>query len=180
MGLPFLAFSAPDYFHRAFNFGRQFLFKWTVNWRFLPVEIFENRIFHLNLLILHVLFLVLLLHLCTRWAWLFLSCFSWILYFINFLRFLRRRIGGYRRIMTLAMTRRTPLESDSILWLINIFKTIFKFPTGFCLFFLIPTLRWPLYKLNDDIVIVQNAFLFLFPSPWMLQLFYFFCLDQTL
>ena len=37
LGAPFLIDNPVGYMMGAFNLGRQFLFKWTVNWRFLPV-----------------------------------------------------------------------------------------------------------------------------------------------
>jgi len=42
------------YFQRAFDFGRQFEFKWTVNWRFLGEETFLDRNFQISLLVVHV------------------------------------------------------------------------------------------------------------------------------
>uniref|UniRef100_A0A8P4G1M2 Dol-P-Man:Man(5)GlcNAc(2)-PP-Dol alpha-1,3-mannosyltransferase n=1 Tax=Dicentrarchus labrax TaxID=13489 RepID=A0A8P4G1M2_DICLA len=50
---------------RAFDLGRQFMFKWTVNWRFLPEWLFLNRYFHLLLLAAHLL--TLLLFALRRW-----------------------------------------------------------------------------------------------------------------
>lgn len=43
LGLPFLLVNPVGYVSRAFDLGRQFLFKWTVNWRFLPEDIFLSR-----------------------------------------------------------------------------------------------------------------------------------------
>ncbi|TSU88987.1 Dol-P-Man:Man(5)GlcNAc(2)-PP-Dol alpha-1,3-mannosyltransferase [Bagarius yarrelli] len=43
LGLPFLLVNPVGYMSRAFDLGRQFLFKWTVNWRFLPEDIFLSR-----------------------------------------------------------------------------------------------------------------------------------------
>ena len=40
---------------RSFDVGRQFFFKWTVNWRFLPEDVFLNRFFHIVLLVSHAL-----------------------------------------------------------------------------------------------------------------------------
>eukprot|EP00842_Homolaphlyctis_polyrhiza_P003548 jgi/Hompol1/4194/HPOL_001750-RA len=37
-GLPFLLHQPINYLVGAFNFGRQFLYKWTVNWRFVPED----------------------------------------------------------------------------------------------------------------------------------------------
>ncbi|KAI4479970.1 hypothetical protein M0804_010709 [Polistes exclamans] len=57
LGLPFLIENPISYIKGAFNLGRIFEFKWTVNWRFLPEEIFVNPYFHILLLILHLLLL---------------------------------------------------------------------------------------------------------------------------
>ncbi|XP_043926567.1 dol-P-Man:Man(5)GlcNAc(2)-PP-Dol alpha-1,3-mannosyltransferase isoform X2 [Protopterus annectens] len=65
LGLPFLLSNPAGYITRAFDLGRQFLFKWTVNWRFLPEEIFLNRNFHVSLLVAHLV--VLLLFAVYRW-----------------------------------------------------------------------------------------------------------------
>lgn len=59
LGLPFLMENPSGYVARAFDLGRQFLFKWTVNWRFLPESIFLNRYFHLSLLVAHLTVLIL-------------------------------------------------------------------------------------------------------------------------
>lgn len=55
LGLPFLISNPAAYIKGAFNLGRVFEFKWTVNWRFLPENIFVHPYFHLGLLLLHVL-----------------------------------------------------------------------------------------------------------------------------
>ncbi|CAI9175459.1 unnamed protein product [Rangifer tarandus platyrhynchus] len=65
LGLPFLLENPVGYLSRAFDFGRQFLFRWTVNWRFLPEALFLHRAFHLALLTAH-LTMLLLFALC-RW-----------------------------------------------------------------------------------------------------------------
>ncbi|XP_068753677.1 dol-P-Man:Man(5)GlcNAc(2)-PP-Dol alpha-1,3-mannosyltransferase-like [Montipora capricornis] len=59
LGLPFLLDNPVSYITRAFNLGRQFLFKWTVNWRFLPEWLFLSRYFHFGLLVCHVIALLL-------------------------------------------------------------------------------------------------------------------------
>ena len=51
---PFLTENAPGYLSRAFELSRQFLFKWTVNWRFVGEETFLSRPFSLTLLVMHV------------------------------------------------------------------------------------------------------------------------------
>ena len=65
LGLPFLLVNPLGYVMRSFDVGRQFLFKWTVNWRFLGPELFVNRQFHAALLALHVI--ALLVFYVTRW-----------------------------------------------------------------------------------------------------------------
>jgi alpha-1,3-mannosyltransferase len=50
---PFLRENAKGYLSRAFELSRQFLFKWTVNWRFVGEEVFLSRPFALTLLSLH-------------------------------------------------------------------------------------------------------------------------------
>jgi len=57
LGLPFLLENPVGYIERSFNLGRQFFFKWTVNWRFLPEAVFLSRWFHVSLLLLHLTFL---------------------------------------------------------------------------------------------------------------------------
>ncbi|EXJ84841.1 hypothetical protein A1O3_05515 [Capronia epimyces CBS 606.96] len=59
LAMPFLGGDAgAQYFHRAFDFGRQFLYKWTVNWRFVGLGVFVSRSFAVSLLILHVTLLL--------------------------------------------------------------------------------------------------------------------------
>jgi alpha-1,3-mannosyltransferase len=63
-GYPFRK-RAPSYFARAFELSRAFLYKWTVNWRFVPESTFLSRPFALALLTLHVGLLTLFVY--TRW-----------------------------------------------------------------------------------------------------------------
>ncbi|ORY85738.1 glycosyltransferase [Protomyces lactucae-debilis] len=65
MGLPFLQANASSYLSRAFDFGRAFEYKWTVNWRILPEFLFLSSDFAVLLLVLHVG--TLLLFASTRW-----------------------------------------------------------------------------------------------------------------
>lgn len=58
MGLPFLLTYPWQYIKGSFDLGRVFEHKWTVNYRFLPREYFENKYFHLALLGLHLLLLL--------------------------------------------------------------------------------------------------------------------------
>lgn len=65
MAIQFLPINAVGYFSRAFEFSRQFLFKWTVNWRFVGEDIFLSRAFSISLLGGHVSALILFI--TTRW-----------------------------------------------------------------------------------------------------------------
>ncbi|KAL6427996.1 hypothetical protein ACFW04_008414 [Cataglyphis niger] len=58
LGLPFLLENPIAYIKGAFNLGRIFEFKWTVNWRFLSEQVFVHPYFHNFLLFLHVLTLL--------------------------------------------------------------------------------------------------------------------------
>lgn len=58
LGLPFLLANPVAYIKGAFNLGRIFEFKWTVNWRFLSEGVFVHPYFHNSLLFLHVLTLL--------------------------------------------------------------------------------------------------------------------------
>lgn len=61
LGAPFLMTYPIEYLKGSFDLGRIFEHKWTVNYRFLPRNIFENKSFHLGLLVLHVALLLLCL-----------------------------------------------------------------------------------------------------------------------
>ncbi len=62
VGAPFLFHNPQTYISGAFNLGRQFLFQWTVNWRFLPEWLFLHRGFHVSLLFIHLLLLAAFSH----------------------------------------------------------------------------------------------------------------------
>ena len=66
LGLPFLLTNPLGYLMRSFDVGRQFLFEWTVNWRFLGPALFALRPLHAFLLGLHVT--ALLVFYVTRWS----------------------------------------------------------------------------------------------------------------
>lgn len=65
IAVPFLAHNPGGYLGRAFELSRQFLFEWTVNWRFVGEDVFLSRGFALGLLGLHVA--VLVGFITTRW-----------------------------------------------------------------------------------------------------------------
>ncbi|MCJ1423131.1 dolichyl-P-Man:Man(5)GlcNAc(2)-PP-dolichol alpha-1,3-mannosyltransferase [Sticta canariensis] len=65
IAFPFLPVNGYGYIGRAFEFTRQFLFKWTVNWRFVGAETFLSREFSLVLAISNLS--ILLLFFVTRW-----------------------------------------------------------------------------------------------------------------
>ena len=43
MGLPFLSTFPYEYVKRSFDLGRVFMFKWTVNFKFLPENVFVSK-----------------------------------------------------------------------------------------------------------------------------------------
>uniref|UniRef100_A0A0N5BC83 dolichyl-P-Man:Man5GlcNAc2-PP-dolichol alpha-1,3-mannosyltransferase n=1 Tax=Strongyloides papillosus TaxID=174720 RepID=A0A0N5BC83_STREA len=56
-----------EYFGQAFDFSRIFLYKWTVNWRFLDESLFLNVTFHKILLLSHVTVLAIFIwNFCLR------------------------------------------------------------------------------------------------------------------
>ncbi|KAJ2896517.1 dolichyl-p-man:man c -pp-dolichyl mannosyltransferase [Zalerion maritima] len=57
IGVPFLKTNWRGYLGRAFELSRVFLFKWTVNWRFVGEDVFLSKNFAYGLLGLHALVL---------------------------------------------------------------------------------------------------------------------------
>lgn len=57
LGAPFLLTYPIEYLKGSFDLGRVFEHKWTVNYRFLPREYFEDKYFHLGLLAVHLILL---------------------------------------------------------------------------------------------------------------------------
>jgi alpha-1,3-mannosyltransferase len=53
-GLPFLVAAPLDYLSTAFDFGRQFTQRWSINWKHLPSEVFDSKWFGLLLLVGHL------------------------------------------------------------------------------------------------------------------------------
>jgi alpha-1,3-mannosyltransferase len=66
LGLPFMLTDFWAYINGSFEFGRVFKFKWTVNWKFLPEEVFVSKSLALSLLALHLT--VLGLFASQRWT----------------------------------------------------------------------------------------------------------------
>lgn len=62
LGMPFLLQHPTSYITKAFEFSRVFLYKWSVNWRFVPESIFLSKPFATALLGLHVSLLLLFAH----------------------------------------------------------------------------------------------------------------------
>lgn len=62
LALPFLVHAPSAYIARAFDLQRAFLYEWSVNWQFIPVEVFHSASFSRMLLFLHMLLLLLFAH----------------------------------------------------------------------------------------------------------------------
>lgn len=65
LAVPFIYTNPMGYLNRAFDFGRVFLYEWTVNWKIVDEDTFRSSQFHKLLLGLHVLILFLIFF--TRW-----------------------------------------------------------------------------------------------------------------
>ncbi|XP_046417074.1 lethal(2)neighbour of tid protein [Neodiprion virginianus] len=109
LGLPFLYGNPIAYVKGAFNLGRVFEFKWTVNWRFLPEEVFLNPYFHVGLLVLHLAAL----------AW-FLP--SWITYLKSYakLRHVEKDLKGQLR-----RNEKVDMSTSSQLFILPLFTANF-------------------------------------------------------
>lgn len=57
LAVSFLTSEWRPYLSKAFEFSRSFLYKWTVNWRFVPENAFLSRRFALALLLAHLVLL---------------------------------------------------------------------------------------------------------------------------
>lgn len=55
VAFPFLKEYPIEYLYGAFNFSRQFMFKWSVNWQMLEEKGFQSKWFHLSLLVSQIL-----------------------------------------------------------------------------------------------------------------------------
>ncbi|EDO18045.1 hypothetical protein Kpol_1045p31 [Vanderwaltozyma polyspora DSM 70294] len=58
VAIPFLNSYPTEYFHSAFNFSRQFMFKWSVNWQMLTEDGFNDKLFHSSLLFSQLLSII--------------------------------------------------------------------------------------------------------------------------
>ncbi|XP_073974705.1 alg3, alpha-1,3- mannosyltransferase [Rhodnius prolixus] len=65
LGLPFLITNPLAYIKGSFNLGRVFQHQWTVNWRFLPENIFIHPIFHALLFTGHIFTLWFFFNICN-------------------------------------------------------------------------------------------------------------------
>ena len=61
LALPFLTVNSTSYVQKAFEFSRQFLHVWTVNWKFLDKSIFNSSNFAVSLVVVHFVLVVLFL-----------------------------------------------------------------------------------------------------------------------
>ncbi|CAL9063127.1 unnamed protein product [Musa banksii] len=66
LGLPFLLTYPVEYISRAFNLGRVFIHFWSVNFKFVPEEIFVSKEFACALLVLHLTLLIIFAN--FRWS----------------------------------------------------------------------------------------------------------------
>ena len=66
LGMPFLLHHPMSYISKAFEFSRVFLYRWSVNWSFVPESIFLSKPFATALLGLHVTLLLLFAH--CKWC----------------------------------------------------------------------------------------------------------------
>ncbi|KAJ9208848.1 CAZyme family GT58 [Paecilomyces variotii] len=66
LAVPFLHVNTVSYLSRAFELTRQFLFRWTVNWRFVGEDMFLSKRFSLALLVVHALLLAIFV--AVRWV----------------------------------------------------------------------------------------------------------------
>ena len=62
LGAPFLAAHPWSYLRRSFDLGRQFMYEWTVNFRFLPEEVFLSKALSRSLLAAHAALLLVFAH----------------------------------------------------------------------------------------------------------------------
>lgn len=66
LGLPFLLAHPIAYLSRAFNLGRVFIHFWSVNFKFVPEQVFVSKEFAVSLLVTHLILLAVFSH--YRWC----------------------------------------------------------------------------------------------------------------
>ncbi|KAL3328716.1 hypothetical protein AABB24_036045 [Solanum stoloniferum] len=66
IGLPFILSHPASYLSNAFNLGRVFIHFWSVNFKFVPEDIFVSKAFALSLLVAHLSLLLVFAH--CRWC----------------------------------------------------------------------------------------------------------------
>ncbi|KAJ8907393.1 hypothetical protein NDN08_007505 [Rhodosorus marinus] len=62
LGMPFVVHRWQSYFGRAFELGRVFLLKWSVNYAFLPEDVFQSSRLAAFLMVVHLSLLILFTH----------------------------------------------------------------------------------------------------------------------
>jgi alpha-1,3-mannosyltransferase len=58
LAVPFLLVNPYAYLKQSFDLGRVFFYRWTVNWRFIPEDVFLNFYFHIILLVIHMALII--------------------------------------------------------------------------------------------------------------------------
>lgn len=66
LGVPFLLHHPVSYLTKAFEFSREFLYEWSVNWRFVPENAFRSGYFATALVGAHLGLLLLISH--VKWC----------------------------------------------------------------------------------------------------------------
>ena len=74
IGYPFISVNAASYFGKTFDFSREFLYFETLNWQFLPEEIFHSKTFYKILMIAHLS--LLLIFLLFKWEKISINIFK--------------------------------------------------------------------------------------------------------
>ncbi|VDM95995.1 unnamed protein product [Thelazia callipaeda] len=79
-----------SYFRKSFELNRVFLYKWTVNWRFLSEEMFISHYFHIALFAAHIILLLI-----AGFTW-----FRYLFVFREFLQLLRKLNEKFSEMLT--------------------------------------------------------------------------------
>nr|GLL42591.1 dol-P-Man:Man(5)GlcNAc(2)-PP-Dol alpha-1,3-mannosyltransferase isoform X1 [Ipomoea trifida] len=103
LGLPFILQHPVSYISRAFNLGRVFIHFWSVNFKFVPEQLFVSKPFALSLLAAHLTLLIVFAH------------YRWCRHEGGLFAFLQSRIVQLKhRIVTLFSLSRKPLSSQNL------------------------------------------------------------------